>query len=81
VRAAAARGRGRLRAAQRGPGHGRRAAPLARAVRIDFSLYKTSTVARRVQRRADLLRVDGIAAYAEQLRLDPDELNTLYRIS
>jgi two-component system CheB/CheR fusion protein len=46
---------------------------------IDFSLYKTSTVARRIQRRADLLRVDGIAAYVEQLRADPDELNSLYQ--
>src|SRR4029079_136249 len=26
---------------------------------IDFSLYKTTTVARRVQRRADLLRIDS----------------------
>jgi two-component system CheB/CheR fusion protein len=46
---------------------------------IDFSLYKTSTVARRVQRRADLFRADSIAAYVEQLRQDPDELNTLYQ--
>jgi two-component system, chemotaxis family, CheB/CheR fusion protein len=46
---------------------------------IDFSLYKTSTVARRIQRRADLLRVDSIAAYVAQLRLDPDELNALYQ--
>ncbi|MCW5802075.1 MAG: PAS domain S-box protein [Deltaproteobacteria bacterium] len=46
---------------------------------IDFSLYKTTTVARRVQRRADLLRIDGIAAYVEQLHADPDELNTLYQ--
>ena len=46
---------------------------------IDFSLYKTSTVARRVQRRVDLLRVDSITAYVEQLHADPDELNTLYQ--
>jgi two-component system CheB/CheR fusion protein len=46
---------------------------------IDFSLYKTSTVARRIQRRVDLLRVDSIAAYVEQLHADPDELNTLYQ--
>jgi two-component system, chemotaxis family, CheB/CheR fusion protein len=46
---------------------------------IDFSLYKMSTVARRVQRRVDLLRVDSINAYVEQLRADPDELNTLYQ--
>src|SRR5688572_10745303 len=46
---------------------------------IDFSLYKTSTVARRIQRRVDLLRVDSITAYVEQLVADPDELNTLYQ--
>jgi len=46
---------------------------------IDFSLYKTSTVARRIQRRADMFRADSIAAYVEQLRQDPDELNTLYQ--
>jgi two-component system CheB/CheR fusion protein len=46
---------------------------------IDFSLYKTSTVARRIQRRVDLLRVDSIAAYVEQLHADADELNTLYQ--
>ena len=46
---------------------------------IDFSLYKTSTVARRVQRRSDLLRVDNISAYLEQLLADPEELNTLYQ--
>ncbi|HSR99481.1 MAG TPA: chemotaxis protein CheB [Kofleriaceae bacterium] len=46
---------------------------------IDFSLYKTSTVARRVQRRVDLLRADNMSAYVEQLLADPDELNTLYQ--
>jgi two-component system CheB/CheR fusion protein len=46
---------------------------------IDYSLYKTSTVARRVQRRVDLLRVDNIGAYVDQLLADPDELNTLYQ--
>jgi two-component system, chemotaxis family, CheB/CheR fusion protein len=46
---------------------------------IDFSLYKMSTVARRIQRRVDLLRVDSITAYVEQLHADPDELNTLYQ--
>jgi two-component system CheB/CheR fusion protein len=46
---------------------------------IDFSLYKTSTVARRVQRRVDLLRVESIAAYVDQLHADPDELDTLYQ--
>jgi two-component system CheB/CheR fusion protein len=46
---------------------------------IDFSLYKTTTVGRRIQRRADLLRVQSLAGYVEQLRADPDELNALYQ--
>jgi two-component system, chemotaxis family, CheB/CheR fusion protein len=45
----------------------------------DFSLYKTTTVGRRVQRRVDLLRMDSTSAYVEQLLGDPDELNTLYQ--
>jgi two-component system CheB/CheR fusion protein len=46
---------------------------------IDFSLYKTTTVGRRIQRRADLLRVQNLTSYVEQLRADPDELNALYQ--
>jgi two-component system CheB/CheR fusion protein len=46
---------------------------------LDFSLYKTSTVSRRIARRLGLLRVDSIAAYVEQLRGDPEELNALYK--
>jgi two-component system, chemotaxis family, CheB/CheR fusion protein len=46
---------------------------------IDFSLYKMTTVGRRVQRRADLLRAESTSAYVEQLLADPDELNTLYQ--
>ena len=46
---------------------------------IDFSLYKTTTVARRIQRRVDLLRVGSTQAYLEQVREDAQELNALYQ--
>ena len=46
---------------------------------IDFSLYKTSTVGRRIQRRVDLLRIGSLRDYADQLRTEPDELNALYQ--
>jgi two-component system CheB/CheR fusion protein len=46
---------------------------------LDFSLYKTTTVGRRIQRRLDMLRIDGVDAYVDQLRHDADELNALYR--
>jgi two-component system CheB/CheR fusion protein len=46
---------------------------------IDFSLYKITTVARRVQRRLDMMRVKNLEAYVELLRSDPDELNALYQ--
>ncbi|HMG21686.1 MAG TPA: chemotaxis protein CheB, partial [Kofleriaceae bacterium] len=46
---------------------------------IDFSLYKTTTVGRRIQRRADLKRAQSLASYVEQMRADPDEVNALYQ--
>jgi two-component system CheB/CheR fusion protein len=46
---------------------------------IDFSLYKTTTVGRRIQRRVDLLRIAHLQGYVDQLRADPDELNALYQ--
>jgi two-component system CheB/CheR fusion protein len=46
---------------------------------IDFSLYKTTTVGRRIQRRVDLLRVPALSSYVDQLRIDPEELNALYQ--
>ncbi len=45
---------------------------------IDFSLYKTTTVTRRIERRAGLLQVASLQAYADQVRADPDELDALY---
>ncbi|HSK05286.1 MAG TPA: chemotaxis protein CheB [Kofleriaceae bacterium] len=46
---------------------------------IDFSLYKTSTVGRRIQRRVDLMHIKNLRDYVDQLRADADELNALYQ--
>jgi two-component system CheB/CheR fusion protein len=46
---------------------------------LDFSQYKLTTVSRRIQRRLDMLRLDGVAHYVDMLRADSDELNALYR--
>ncbi len=46
---------------------------------IDFSLYKMTTVGRRIQRRVDILRYPGLAEYVDQLHVDPEELNKLYQ--
>ncbi len=46
---------------------------------IDFSFYKMTTVARRVQRRLDLMRKQNLDAYVTQLRGDSAELNALYQ--
>ncbi|QDT84536.1 chemotaxis protein CheB [Gimesia chilikensis] len=45
---------------------------------IDFSHYKSSTVGRRIQRRLLMQQVDSINDYAEQLRENSQELNSLY---
>jgi two-component system, chemotaxis family, CheB/CheR fusion protein len=46
---------------------------------IDFSLYKMTTVGRRIQRRVELLRLPGLPEYVDQLITEPDELNRLYQ--
>jgi two-component system, chemotaxis family, CheB/CheR fusion protein len=46
---------------------------------IDFSHYKSGTVTRRIERRLALNRSLDIDTYAEQLRRDPRELNSLYQ--
>jgi two-component system, chemotaxis family, CheB/CheR fusion protein len=46
---------------------------------IDFSHYKSGTVTRRIERRLALNRSLDIDAYADQLRRDPRELNSLYQ--
>ncbi|PKO87893.1 MAG: chemotaxis protein CheB [Betaproteobacteria bacterium HGW-Betaproteobacteria-10] len=45
----------------------------------DFSLYKPSTLYRRIERRTALLQIDGIAGYVGYLRENPQELNILFR--
>jgi two-component system CheB/CheR fusion protein len=46
---------------------------------IDFSLYKMTTVSRRIQRRVELLRLPDLPAYVDQLLVEPDELHKLYQ--
>ncbi len=46
---------------------------------IDFSLYKMTTVGRRIQRRVEILRLTGLPEYAELLRVDAEELDKLYQ--
>lgn len=46
---------------------------------LDFSLYKTTTVSRRILRRVELLGSVDLAGYADRLRVDPEELSSLYR--
>ncbi len=46
---------------------------------IDFSLYKMTTVNRRIQRRVEILRMPGLPEYVEHLMSDPEELNKLYQ--
>ena len=46
---------------------------------IDFSLYKQTTVTRRIERRLLLNQSTDFERYVEQVASDPDELNSLYR--
>lgn len=46
---------------------------------IDFSYYKSTTVGRRIHRRLLLLQSTSVEEYADRLRHDPVELNSLYR--
>ena len=43
----------------------------------DFSGYKDKTVARRVQRRMQVLQIDEVPEFIERLRKDPQELDAL----
>jgi len=45
----------------------------------DFSLYKTSTLYRRIERRTALLQIGGIAGYVTYLRDNPQELDLLFK--
>src|SRR5262245_51652561 len=45
---------------------------------LDFSVYKTTTVSRRILRRVQLLGSVDLAQYSDRLRLDSEELSALY---
>ncbi|MDX2261853.1 MAG: chemotaxis protein CheB [Gemmatimonadales bacterium] len=45
----------------------------------DFSRYKQSTIARRVERRMAVHRVEAVAAYVRILQRDPGEIDALFR--
>jgi two-component system, chemotaxis family, CheB/CheR fusion protein len=45
----------------------------------DFSKYKEATVARRIQRRMQVLQIAKVPAYIERLRDDPKEAELLFR--
>ncbi|MDA8563796.1 ATP-binding protein, partial [Mariniblastus sp.] len=46
---------------------------------IDFSWYKSSTVDRRVERRVQILQLNNLDEYVDQIRNDRVELNNLYK--
>ena len=45
----------------------------------DFSLYKKSTIGRRVERRMSLHKIDDEAIYARYLRENPAEVKLLFK--
>ena len=45
----------------------------------DFAGYKTRTFYRRIERRMQVLQIETLEAYAERLRQDAGEVNTLFR--
>jgi two-component system, chemotaxis family, CheB/CheR fusion protein len=45
----------------------------------DFSLYKKSTIGRRIERRMVLHRIDDIEVYARFIRQNPAEVHTLFK--
>ena len=52
---------------------------LRRAIGVDFSLYKTNTLRRRIRRRMILNKLDGLGEYAEYLRDNAAEVENLYQ--
>ncbi len=52
---------------------------LRAAVGHDFSEYKEKTFVRRIQRRMQVLNLDGAKANLEELRANPKELELLFR--
>jgi two-component system, chemotaxis family, CheB/CheR fusion protein len=52
---------------------------LRRATGVDFSLYKTNTLRRRIRRRMILNKLDGLEGYAQYLRENAAEVENLYQ--
>ena len=52
---------------------------LRKAVGHDFAHYKEQTLVRRIQRRMQVLQIDGVPAYIEHLRAEPGELQLLFQ--
>lgn len=52
---------------------------LNRTYGLDFTLYKASTIARRIERRLALSGAEQLDEYAVRLEQDPEELERLYR--
>ena len=53
-------------------------AKLHRNKNIDFSLYKSSTVNRRIQRRMAALKITNLSSYSEHITNNPDEIEALF---
>ena len=52
---------------------------LKKRYKIDFTEYKTTTISRRIERRIMLSGSVDLDRYAERLREDPQELDSLYK--
>ncbi len=46
---------------------------------VDFSLYKDTTIVRRVERRLAALKVDNLKDYLEMIKDDKEEISNLYQ--
>jgi two-component system CheB/CheR fusion protein len=52
---------------------------LRAATGVDFTLYKHSTIQRRIARRMALHKIDNVDAYVQFLEQNPEEMDALYR--
>ncbi|MDG4553215.1 MAG: chemotaxis protein CheB, partial [Candidatus Competibacter sp.] len=52
---------------------------LRERTRVDFTYYKPSTVARRIERRIAIYQLQDLRDYVRYMEANPSEVNTLYR--
>jgi|GEM_PF-800574 len=45
----------------------------------DFSLYKKSTLYRRIEKRANLFQINGISGYTRYIEQNPEEIDALFK--